>query len=1293
MNTIQCQYCEEVLPEYANYCANCGESMVSSGHISARFLVEQSSRNDAFRGSDFHSIDQEDTLIALDKKRTATVNVARQSRPGSSYSIRSLQQTSAQSEQPYPFQAAHDVVAQLHAEDARPLTWQKVLDTPIAEEDIPITPRPISSHHVALKPLSNKGQTLGYLPPRLFFWVSLLTILVLSLGGAFGVFVSFGHSNTSASAPTLQASSNTIAIGATLTLHGSNFSPNGRIGLTRDAILPIADTGGASIIQADNKGNFTDTVTVSPDWQAGFHLLNAEDAKLHKIARVSLIVTGKSTSLRPAHFTLSTTTLDLGTGDIATNSTQQLILSNTGGGQITWQGSSDSPWLLLSPDNGTFASGAKMPVTIAVDRTNLHPGPYTAHVNFLSNVGSMKVTVTMQVVPLDPGHEAVLAISPAVLSFTAPDGGTAPPTQTITVSNPGVLPLQWSIATNASWLNVSPISGSVQNASSAAGATTTTTRGVASQNVTVGINTSTLLPGTYNGVITFTGQGQVKSSPQNVQVSITVTPQCGLQVSPSLLTFAGVSQQSSPTSKTINVGVSQGSCNAPISWSATTTASWLTLSASSGTTPTLPLVSVNSAGLDPGTYNASIVFSTSTGTETLPVSFTLGQPATPTMNVSAGTLAYNGVVGQASPTTQNVAITNTSGGTLNWQASVATSVGGNWLSVANTGGSLTTNQSATVPVTAIALNTLNAGTYNGVVTITGNDGNGHSIAGSPQVIPVSFVVQAACTVSTGPAALTFTGVIGQAAPIAQSITIATSGACSHAVDWTATSSTSWLVPAPATGVVSPGSAGKSSISIASAGLAAGSYSSTLTISAVDGVTHRAIGTPSVVSVALTIQQACTLQAPSTATEAFATIVGKSPAAQTFSLAVGGACSGNIAITPTVTLGSGKGWLTVTPATATVLAGGTATFTVTVIGTSLASGSYGGSITLAGVNGGATIAGSPQTVGITVTVSAPPSLAASAGIASTHGTDGVTAQPVNIANTGGTALNWFATLANAPAFVSLAPVAGSLAAGTNTSIGVMVNPASAIAGNYTANVTITATDPATGLVAVGSPTTVQITINIAPPSMQLNTTSLTYSTPAGTNPAAQSINITNIGGGTLTWTAGTPSASWLSISPTSGSDTPNVTSSPVFNVSVAGLAAGTYTATVVVTPSVGSAVTVTTTVTVKAVTPTPTIGVTPTPIPTTGVTPTSVPTVGVTPTSVPTTGVTPTPTSGVTPAATTNIALTPKPTVGVTPTPTAVTPTPTVGVTPTPTLGITPTPTVGVTVTPTVGATATATRTP
>ncbi len=1117
-----------------------------------------------------------------------------------------------------------DDMVSVHVEDARPLTWHKDLyASSLLQTDVPAlpaTPRPLQPRkprRISLTPLQLKRRGTHTTMPVLFFWFSIVSVVVLLLGGIFGVFITYGHGLFSSSVgphgPTLQASSTDIAIGATLTLRGTNFSPHGRVGLSHDAIITIVDTGGTSVIQADAHGDFIDTVTVAPDWQAGIHSINAEDAHLHKIARLSLIVTGQSTSLRPAHLLLSASVLDLGTGDLATNSTKTLTLSNVGGGQITWQGNTDKPWLLITPRQGTFASGTKATVTVAVNRSTLVPGVYTTHVDFLSNAGDTKVTITMRVVPLDPAGSAVLQVSPAVLTFTATDGGARPPTQTITISDPGVRPLQWSATTNAPWLSLSPSIGTVQNAATADTVSPSLARGTNSQTASVSIDTSTLLPGTYSGAITISGQAteQVKDSPQSIVVTITITPQCGVVVAPSLLTFASVYQQSAPASKSLSVDTSQG-CNTPVRWSATTAAQWLTLNTTSGTTSTKLAVGINTAGLSPATYKGSIVFTSSSGTETVPVTFTLCEQATPVMNVSTTTLTYTSVVGNASIDAQNIGITNTAGGTLNWQATAATSVGGNWLSVTPVGGSLTAQQTATLTVT-VAQTALTPNTYTGTITLVGTDGAGHAAPGSPMVIPVSLVVQAACVISIDRAELTFTGIAGQPNPTSQDIIISASGACTHMLTWTATPNANWLITTPATGAVALGAVGKGSVGVTLAGLSATNYQAAITITARDSVTQAAIGVPIAVAIALTVQSACTISAPSSRAETFTTEAGLNPDVQTFTLAVSGTCNGNVTITPASSLLAGSGWLTVKPASVSVATGRTATFTVSIAGTALTAGTYNGSILLAATVGGAASAGSPQTVGVTVNVTAPATMAASAGGLSTNTTGGVTTQPVNIANTGGTAMNWTATLTNAPAFVSLTPTSGTLGAGMSTTTNIFVS-GTGVTGTYTAAVTLTATDVGSGSIVAGSPISIPVTIIIASPTLQASASSLTFAATAGTNPAAQTVMITNIGGGTLNWTASIPSAGWLTLDSTGGSDTPNVSSTLTCSVNTARLAAGPYTATIVLTPSAGATVIITVTLTVVAVVPTPTVGVTPVvgTTPTVGITPT--PTIGATSTA-------------------------------------------------------------------------------
>jgi Viral BACON domain len=100
-------------------------------------------------------------------------------------------------------------------------------------------------------------------------------------------------------------------------------------------------------------------------------------------------------------------------------------------------------------------------------------------------------------------------------------------------------------------------------------------------------------------------------------------------------------------------------------------------------------------------------------------------------------------------------------------------------------------------------------------------------------------------------------------------------------------------------------------------------------------------------------------------------------------------------------------------------------------------------------------------------------------------------------------------------------------------------------------------------------------------MQLSTTVLNFRTTLGVNPTAQTLTITNNGGAKLIWGVGTPSATWLSVSPTTGHDGAGKSSPVTFNVNVASLAAGPYNATAVITPLIGTAVTVTVNLTISA----------------------------------------------------------------------------------------------------------------
>jgi uncharacterized protein (TIGR03437 family) len=85
--------------------------------------------------------------------------------------------------------------------------------------------------------------------------------------------------------------------------------------------------------------------------------------------------------------------------------------------------------------------------------------------------------------------------------------------------------------------------------------------------------------------------------------------------------------------------------------------------------------------------------------------------------------------------------------------------------------------------------------------------------------------------------------------------------------------------------------------------------------------------------------------------------------------------------------------------------------------------------------------------------------------------------------------------------------------------------------------------------------VEVALNLTPvaaPAISLGSEGLQFSSTGGATPPSQSVDVSNSGGGTLAWTA-TSSASWLTVSPASGSG------SGVLSVSAspAGLAAANY----------------------------------------------------------------------------------------------------------------------------------------
>ena len=153
-------------------------------------------------------------------------------------------------------------------------TWQKVVEPPPNRTPASYPPRPMISPVVQYVPLTDKLE-FGRRSPKAIFWRWMVVLLVLV-----GAFSFTGVIENSTFYPqfgplSLQVTPQEVTLGATMSLRGAHFSPEGLIGLTRDASIPILDTAGTSITHSDGQGNFTDTVQVQANWGSGSHTINA----------------------------------------------------------------------------------------------------------------------------------------------------------------------------------------------------------------------------------------------------------------------------------------------------------------------------------------------------------------------------------------------------------------------------------------------------------------------------------------------------------------------------------------------------------------------------------------------------------------------------------------------------------------------------------------------------------------------------------------------------------------------------------------------------------------------------------------------------------------------------------------------------------------------------------------------------------------------------------------------------------------------------------------------------------
>jgi len=481
-----------------------------------------------------------------------------------------------------------------------------------------------------------------------------------------------------------------------------------------------------------------------------------------------------------------------------------------------------APYAWMFPVAGTETGGVTT-VTVYVDATYLPQGDYTAQVRIDSSYADnspQHVNVSLKIGK--PGRIDLSAASTVPCSITQSDcvlcmafvgsPGRNPPSQNLTVKNgaAGVLaPSASAMSIGGGWLfAVSPADPLEEPAV-----------------FQVMVRSANLPMGAYTGRVIITSDNAY-NSPQTVGVTLTVkNPTPTIALSPQSMTFQA-DQATSPAAQTLTINNSD---TGDLAWQAQATTSgggnWLLVSPASGNAPSTASVSVNLAGVLPGTYTGTITISSGSADvtnspQTVSVTLTVAS-VTPVIGVTVSSLSFAADAG-TNPLAQSFTVNNTGSGSLSWTAAATTASGGNWLSITPASGSAGTSVQVTVSSAALAI-----GAYNGTITITSSS---LGISNPTVTIPVSLLVRSSTPLmAVTPASLSFSATPGGAAPPAQTVSLVNTGAglLNWAATVTTTSGGNWLIVSPLSGAA-PSTL---TVSIDTSRVGAGKFTGSITLKA------------------------------------------------------------------------------------------------------------------------------------------------------------------------------------------------------------------------------------------------------------------------------------------------------------------------------------------------------------------------------------------------------------------------------------------------------------------------------
>ncbi|MEO6889952.1 MAG: hypothetical protein ABI456_11470 [Ktedonobacteraceae bacterium] len=603
------------------------------------------------------------------------------------------------------------------------------------------------------------------------------------------------------------------------------------------------------------------------------------------------------------------------------------------------------------------------------------------------------ISATLQVT----GHGPLLAPHLQLGRTTLNMGAAAPGANTLQpllLRNTGSGSIAWVARSDQPWLVATPAQGSFNNA----------------QQIIIAVSRTTLAPGDYRGRIAVSstaGPGEELGVTMTVH-ALPARPGAVIALSPPALSFTAIDHEADPAGQLMTIS-NPGS--QPLYWSLAPKAlpwpagatnqdtppvsasNWLSASPASGVLApgqhTSIQVIVHSYALLPGVYTLLLSLTSARQALDTPQMLAVSLTVQPGCRLapSTGNLSFTTASGQHNPPGQFISLGLTSGCTraVPWQTFSSNS----WLTVTPGSGQLWTTASTLADI-QVDTRMLRQGTYSGFIVFS-TPQSSQTVMVQITLLPISAsasqVAAAQATSATAqatsstaqatsqaaqlpamlvsPTALGFSATQGGANPPAQLVAISAS---SGAISWQASITTGarWLSMVPAQGSVPGGQAQQMAVHVDTSGLAPGTYSTQIAVTATSASGQAVQGAPQTIAISLTILRPCSLQVAPTSLSFSSSVLQPDPPAQSVTLKEVGDCARPVSWSASPDANSSS-WLQVS-ATSGRDNGSGSSITVTINAQGKLLGHYSGQITLAATdNTGTQVQNAPQVISVTLTV--------------------------------------------------------------------------------------------------------------------------------------------------------------------------------------------------------------------------------------------------------------------------------------------------------------------------------------